>query len=147
MKPRDFLNFFKTKSGKLVAFAVLFAAALIVFTSITWQARAQRARAAAISVHPSPRRPLRLVCGCLPHLPLPRAARRASCSQTAAQLQPAAAKLQPAAAQLRGRARSSGPVHRSSLPVERWRSTRLGSNSEAQPLPGGAAARCGRGRV
>ena len=34
MKPRDFLNFFKTKSGKLAAFAVLFAAALIVFSVV-----------------------------------------------------------------------------------------------------------------
>ncbi len=34
MKPRDFLNFFKTKSGKLVAFAVLFAAALIIFSAL-----------------------------------------------------------------------------------------------------------------
>ncbi len=32
MKPRDFLNFFKTKSGKLVAFVALFAAALIIFS-------------------------------------------------------------------------------------------------------------------
>jgi hypothetical protein len=32
MKPRDFLNFFKTKSGKLVAFAALFAAALVIFS-------------------------------------------------------------------------------------------------------------------
>jgi len=32
MKPRDFLNFFKTKSGKLLAFGVLFAAALIIFS-------------------------------------------------------------------------------------------------------------------
>jgi hypothetical protein len=32
MKPRDFLNFFKTKSGKLVAFAALFAAALTIFS-------------------------------------------------------------------------------------------------------------------
>jgi len=31
MKPRDFLNFFKTKSGKLVAFATLFAGGLILF--------------------------------------------------------------------------------------------------------------------
>jgi hypothetical protein len=31
MKPRDFLNFFKTKSGKLVAFAALFAGGLILF--------------------------------------------------------------------------------------------------------------------
>jgi hypothetical protein len=34
MKPRDFLNFFKTKSGKLVAFAALFAAALIIFSVV-----------------------------------------------------------------------------------------------------------------
>jgi hypothetical protein len=31
MKPRDFLNFFKTKTGKLAAFIALFAAALIIF--------------------------------------------------------------------------------------------------------------------
>jgi hypothetical protein len=31
MKPRDFLNFFKTKSGKLITFAVLFAAGLVIF--------------------------------------------------------------------------------------------------------------------
>jgi len=34
MKPRDFLNFFKTKSGKLAAFVVLFAAALIIFSAL-----------------------------------------------------------------------------------------------------------------
>jgi hypothetical protein len=34
MKPRDFLNFFKTKSGKLVAFGALFAAALIIFSVV-----------------------------------------------------------------------------------------------------------------
>jgi hypothetical protein len=32
MKPRDFLNFFKTKTGKLLAFAVIFAAGLIIFS-------------------------------------------------------------------------------------------------------------------
>ncbi len=31
MKPREFLNFFKTKSGRLVAFGALFAAALTIF--------------------------------------------------------------------------------------------------------------------
>jgi hypothetical protein len=31
MKPRDFLNFFKTKSGKLITFATLFAGGLIIF--------------------------------------------------------------------------------------------------------------------
>ena len=31
MKPRDFLNFFKTKSGKLITFAALFAGGLIIF--------------------------------------------------------------------------------------------------------------------
>jgi Bacterial conjugation TrbI-like protein len=34
MKPRDFLNFFKTKSGKIVAFGALFAIALVVFSVI-----------------------------------------------------------------------------------------------------------------
>jgi len=34
MKPRDFLNFFKTTSGKLAAFVVLFAAALIIFSAV-----------------------------------------------------------------------------------------------------------------
>jgi hypothetical protein len=34
MKPRDFLNFFKTKSGKLIAFAALFAAGLIIFSVV-----------------------------------------------------------------------------------------------------------------
>ena len=32
MKPRDFLNFFKTGSGKLITFAVVFAVALILFS-------------------------------------------------------------------------------------------------------------------
>jgi len=31
MKPRDFLNFFKTRTGKIVAFGVLFAAGMMVF--------------------------------------------------------------------------------------------------------------------
>ena len=34
MKPRDFLNFFKTKTGKLVAFIALFAAALTIFSVV-----------------------------------------------------------------------------------------------------------------
>ena len=34
MKPRDFLNFFKTKSGKMIAFGALFAAGLIIFSVI-----------------------------------------------------------------------------------------------------------------
>jgi hypothetical protein len=33
MKPRDFLNFFKTKSGRLVAFVALFATGLIIFST------------------------------------------------------------------------------------------------------------------
>jgi Bacterial conjugation TrbI-like protein len=37
MKPRDFLNFFKTKTGKLVVFAALFAAALIIFSVVRKQ--------------------------------------------------------------------------------------------------------------
>ena len=32
MKPRDFLNFFKTKSGKLVLFVALFGGGLLVFS-------------------------------------------------------------------------------------------------------------------
>jgi len=31
MKPRDFLNFFKTKSGKLITFGAIFAAGLVIF--------------------------------------------------------------------------------------------------------------------
>jgi hypothetical protein len=34
MKPRDFLNFFKTKSGKLVAFGAVFAAGLVIFSAL-----------------------------------------------------------------------------------------------------------------
>jgi hypothetical protein len=34
MKPRDFINFFKTKSGKIVAFGALFAAALVIFSVV-----------------------------------------------------------------------------------------------------------------
>ncbi len=34
MKPRDFLNFFKTKSGRLIAFGALFAVALIIFSVV-----------------------------------------------------------------------------------------------------------------
>ena len=37
MKPRDFLNFFKTKSGKLVLFAVIFGGGLMVFSSLRKQ--------------------------------------------------------------------------------------------------------------
>lgn len=37
MKPRDFLNFFKTKSGKLVTFGALFAAGLIIFSVVRKQ--------------------------------------------------------------------------------------------------------------
>jgi len=34
MKPRDFLNFFKTRSGKLLLFAVLFGGGLIIFSAL-----------------------------------------------------------------------------------------------------------------
>jgi len=37
MKPREFLNYFKTKSGRLVAFGALFAAALIIFSALRKQ--------------------------------------------------------------------------------------------------------------
>ncbi len=34
MKPRDFLNFFKTRSGKLLLFAVLFGGGLLIFSAL-----------------------------------------------------------------------------------------------------------------
>lgn len=34
MKPRDFLNFFKTRSGKLVLFAVVFGGGLLIFSAL-----------------------------------------------------------------------------------------------------------------
>lgn len=34
MKPRDFLNFFKTRTGKLVVFGTLFGGGLIIFSTI-----------------------------------------------------------------------------------------------------------------
>ena len=34
MKPRDFLNFFKTKSGRLVLFVVVFGGGLLVFSAL-----------------------------------------------------------------------------------------------------------------
>ncbi|HUZ05859.1 MAG TPA: TrbI/VirB10 family protein [Candidatus Paceibacterota bacterium] len=37
MKPRDFLNFFKTKSGKLAAFGAVFAAGLVIFSVLRKQ--------------------------------------------------------------------------------------------------------------
>ena len=37
MKPRDFLNFFKTNSGKLVLFGAVFAAGLVVFSVVRKQ--------------------------------------------------------------------------------------------------------------
>ena len=37
MKPRNFLNFFKTKSGKLAAFGALFAAGLVIFSTLRKQ--------------------------------------------------------------------------------------------------------------
>jgi hypothetical protein len=39
MKPRDFLNFFKTKTGKLVLFAVIFGGGLIVFSALRDESR------------------------------------------------------------------------------------------------------------
>jgi hypothetical protein len=37
MKPRDFLNFFKTKTGKLLAFGAVFAGALLIFSAVRKQ--------------------------------------------------------------------------------------------------------------
>ena len=34
MKPRDFLNFFKTGSGKLVLFVVIFGGGLLLFSAL-----------------------------------------------------------------------------------------------------------------
>ena len=41
MKPRDFLNFFKTKSGKLVLFIVVFGGGLLLFSSLRNKSRNQ----------------------------------------------------------------------------------------------------------
>ncbi len=41
MKPRDFINFFKTKSGKLVVFALLFGGGLVLFGVIRDRSRSQ----------------------------------------------------------------------------------------------------------
>ena len=41
MKPRDFLNFFKTKSGKLVLFAVVFGGGLVLFSVMRDRSRGQ----------------------------------------------------------------------------------------------------------
>ena len=41
MKPRDFINFFKTKSGKLVVFALVFGGALVLFGVIRDRSRSQ----------------------------------------------------------------------------------------------------------
>lgn len=37
MKPRDFLNFLKTRSGKLLVFGLLFAAGLVIFSAVRKQ--------------------------------------------------------------------------------------------------------------
>jgi Bacterial conjugation TrbI-like protein len=49
MKPRDFLNFFKTKSGRLVVFAVLFAGGLIIFGVLRKQHSPEQAGIAVAS--------------------------------------------------------------------------------------------------
>lgn len=41
MKPRDFINFFKTKSGKLVVFALVFGGGLVLFGVISDRSRSQ----------------------------------------------------------------------------------------------------------
>ena len=43
MKPRDFLNFFKTRSGKLVLFAVVFGGGLLLFSALRERSRAGNA--------------------------------------------------------------------------------------------------------
>ncbi|MEI2725669.1 MAG: hypothetical protein V9H26_19790 [Verrucomicrobiota bacterium] len=39
MKPRDFLNFFKTKSGKLVLFVAIFGGGLMIFSVLRDKSR------------------------------------------------------------------------------------------------------------
>jgi hypothetical protein len=46
MKPRDFLNFFKTKSGKLVLFAAIFGGGLIIFSALREKSRSPEDMAA-----------------------------------------------------------------------------------------------------
>jgi hypothetical protein len=41
MKPRDFLNFFKTKTGKLVLFAVIFSGGLVIFSALRDKSRSR----------------------------------------------------------------------------------------------------------
>src|ERR1022692_740213 len=50
MKPRDFLNFFKTKTGKLVLFAAIFGGGLIIFSVLRDKSRS--AGDAALAVRP-----------------------------------------------------------------------------------------------
>jgi hypothetical protein len=51
MKPRDFLNFFKTKTGKLVLFAALFSGGLIIFSVLRDKSRSPDD--AALTVKPA----------------------------------------------------------------------------------------------
>jgi hypothetical protein len=48
MKPRDFLNFFKTKSGKLVLFAALFGGGLVIFGVLRERSRSPDDMALAV---------------------------------------------------------------------------------------------------
>src|SRR4029077_9867056 len=51
MKPRDFLTFFKTKSGKLVLFAALFGGGLVIFGVL--RERSRRPDDMALAVKPA----------------------------------------------------------------------------------------------
>ncbi len=52
MKPRDLLNFFKTKTGKLVLFVIIFGGGLMLFSAI-------RDKSGAHAIHTEPLAPIR----------------------------------------------------------------------------------------
>ena len=51
MKPRDFLNFFKTRSGKLVLFAVVFGGGLIIFSALRNKSGSDEIRVTALATN------------------------------------------------------------------------------------------------
>ena len=53
MKPRDLLNFFKTKTGKLVLFVIIFGGGLMLFSAI-------RDKSGAHAIHTEPLAPIRI---------------------------------------------------------------------------------------
>jgi len=51
MKPRDFLNFFKSRSGKLVAFGVVFGGGLLVFSALRDQSGSEEIRVTGLETN------------------------------------------------------------------------------------------------